>query len=383
MEVLTTTVPGLDHGTMYRVNLDRRVSVGFRAAELIRPATAPSFNENRIFAGEGFRYVNDGTGLGLTESIPVRFSDSTGSTTATDTLVIHITSPAGMPAITTQPVGASISSGQTATMSVAASGSAPLSYQWYSGLAPNTANPIAGATSSSFTTPVLDTGGQYLYWVRASNGVGVANSLNATVTVTETTTTATSSLATVTYSTSPQSVNWEATVTRATAALFGIPDGGVTFSVAGVGSPAGNVGFTSISPGVVKVTGTFTVPGQTPSGVYPISVTYHGSIPLYLGSSSDNGASLTIVGGAAQRSAGSDHSRRRSTATRTSRSARGSRRPPARRREASSSRASTRPWRSSPARRSRLSAPAPPRSSRRNPATRTGTPHRMSSKPWS
>ena len=83
-------------------------------------------------------------------------------------------------------------------MSVAASGSAPLSYQWYSGLAPNTANPIAGATSSSFTTPVLDTGGQYLYWVRASNGVGVANSLNATVTVTETTTTATSSPATVT-----------------------------------------------------------------------------------------------------------------------------------------------------------------------------------------
>ena len=104
MEVLTTTVPGLDHGTMYRVDRQTRIR-GVPGRRTHSPATAPSFNENRIFAGEGFRYVNDGTGLGLTESIPVRFSDSTGSTTATDTLVIHITSPAGMPAITTQPVG--------------------------------------------------------------------------------------------------------------------------------------------------------------------------------------------------------------------------------------------------------------------------------------
>src|ERR1700688_1612862 len=52
------------------------------------------------------------------------------------------------PTIMTQPASQTVMIGQTATFSVAASGTAPLSYQWMKNAAT-----IAGATSSSYTTP--------------------------------------------------------------------------------------------------------------------------------------------------------------------------------------------------------------------------------------
>ena len=52
-------------------------------------------------------------------------------------------------------------------MSVVATGSAPLSYQWYVGMIGSTASPIGGATSSGYTTPALI--GNTRYWVRVSN----------------------------------------------------------------------------------------------------------------------------------------------------------------------------------------------------------------------
>src|SRR5207249_3408170 len=56
------------------------------------------------------------------------------------------------PAITTQPANQTVTAGQTATFAVAASGTAPLSYQWQK----NGVN-IAGATLSSYTTPATAT----------------------------------------------------------------------------------------------------------------------------------------------------------------------------------------------------------------------------------
>jgi len=84
------------------------------------------------------------------------------------------------PAITTQPQDTTIFSGQTATLSVVASGSS-LSYQWYQGLSGDTSNPISGANSDTFTTPALmaDTS----YWVQVSNPVGNVDSDTATVTI--------------------------------------------------------------------------------------------------------------------------------------------------------------------------------------------------------
>src|SRR5690348_14978731 len=52
------------------------------------------------------------------------------------------------PTITTQPASQTVTAGQTATFSVVASGTAPLSYQWQKNGAT-----ISGATSASYTTP--------------------------------------------------------------------------------------------------------------------------------------------------------------------------------------------------------------------------------------
>jgi uncharacterized repeat protein (TIGR03803 family) len=84
------------------------------------------------------------------------------------------------PTITTQPLSQAIASGQTATLSVMASGDG-LSYQWYVGTTGTATNPIAGATASSYTTPALTS--TTSYWVRVSNSAGTADSNSATITV--------------------------------------------------------------------------------------------------------------------------------------------------------------------------------------------------------
>jgi hypothetical protein len=83
--------------------------------------------------------------------------------------------------IATQPQGASIPKNTTATLSVTAAGTGPFTYQWYRGSSPNTANPISGATSSTYITPRLSRG-TYTYWVRVTGACGVVNSNTATVT---------------------------------------------------------------------------------------------------------------------------------------------------------------------------------------------------------
>jgi hypothetical protein len=77
------------------------------------------------------------------------------------------------PAITVQPVDDEITSGETASFSVTATGSAPLSYRWYRGLVGDLSDPTDG-TSASYTTPVLTETTKY--WVRVGNSAGYVNS---------------------------------------------------------------------------------------------------------------------------------------------------------------------------------------------------------------
>ena len=83
------------------------------------------------------------------------------------------------PSITTQPGSQSVTAGQTATFSVAATGTAPLSYQWKkNGLA------VSGASSSAYTTlptSSSDTGAQFT--VVVSNSSGSVTSSAAVLTV--------------------------------------------------------------------------------------------------------------------------------------------------------------------------------------------------------
>ena len=89
------------------------------------------------------------------------------------------TSGGGSPSITTQPSNQTVTAGQTATFTVVASGTAPLSYQWQK----NGAN-ISGATSSSYTTPATTTSDSgSTFKVVVSNSAGTATSNSATLIV--------------------------------------------------------------------------------------------------------------------------------------------------------------------------------------------------------
>jgi hypothetical protein len=97
------------------------------------------------------------------------------ATSAAATLTVNVA-----PAITAQPVDQSVVQGQMATFSVAASGTAPLSYQWS-----KNGSPIAAATSASYTTPattLADDGS--IYTVAVSNVVSSVTSASATLSVT-------------------------------------------------------------------------------------------------------------------------------------------------------------------------------------------------------
>jgi len=83
------------------------------------------------------------------------------------------------PSVTTQPVSQTVTSGQTATFSVAASGTAPMTYQWQ-----KNGGAISGATSSTYQTPTTalsDNGSQFA--VVISNTAGPVTSSGATLTV--------------------------------------------------------------------------------------------------------------------------------------------------------------------------------------------------------
>jgi sulfatase modifying factor 1 len=91
-----------------------------------------------------------------------------------------VTESAETAAVDTQPASMSIYSGSTATLSVVAIGTAPLTYQWYQGSLGTTTTPV-GSNSASFTTPALTA--TTTYWVRVSNATGNVSSALATVTV--------------------------------------------------------------------------------------------------------------------------------------------------------------------------------------------------------
>jgi large repetitive protein len=84
-------------------------------------------------------------------------------------------------AISQHPQNITIPKNTATTLTVTASGSGTLAYQWYKGTSPSTTTPVSGATSSSYTTTSL-TKGTYTYWVRVTGTCGVVNSNTATVT---------------------------------------------------------------------------------------------------------------------------------------------------------------------------------------------------------
>ena len=162
------------------------------------------------------------------------------------------------PTITTAPVNQTVTAGQTATFTVVAAGTAPLSYQWQK----NAVN-IVGATTTSYTTAVTTTDSGSTFAVVVTNTAGTVTSAAATLTVnpapvaptittppTNQTVTAgqTATFTVVAAGTAPLSYQWQknavnivgATTTSYTTAVTTTADSGSTFNVV-VTNTAGTV----------------------------------------------------------------------------------------------------------------------------------------------
>ncbi len=90
-----------------------------------------------------------------------------------------ISVPPVSPTITTQPQSQSAVIGQTVAFSVFASGTDPLSYQWYF----NTNTPLAGGTEAMLTLNSVQTSNAGSYFVIVTNNYGAKTSIVATLTV--------------------------------------------------------------------------------------------------------------------------------------------------------------------------------------------------------
>lgn len=105
-------------------------------------------------------------------------TNAAGSATSNTATLAVTASPVG-PTITTQPANQTVTAGQTATFSVVAIGTAPLSYQWQK----NNSN-IANATSASYMTPATVSGDSgATFRVMISNSVKTVTSNPAMLTV--------------------------------------------------------------------------------------------------------------------------------------------------------------------------------------------------------
>ena len=106
-------------------------------------------------------------------------SNSVGNVTSRAAM-LTVTATAVAPGITTQPANQSVQAGQSASFSVVATGSAPLTYQWR-----RNGTAISGATGALYKTPVTSSADNgAVYAVVVSNAVGSITSANATLTVT-------------------------------------------------------------------------------------------------------------------------------------------------------------------------------------------------------
>jgi outer membrane protein assembly factor BamB len=84
------------------------------------------------------------------------------------------------PTITTQPVNAAGTVGSTATFTVVAAGTAPLTYQWQ-----KNGTAISGATAASYTTPALQIGDDgAMFAVVVTNSAGTVTSSSAKLSIT-------------------------------------------------------------------------------------------------------------------------------------------------------------------------------------------------------
>jgi len=176
------------------------------------------------------------------------------------------------PSITTQPVSADVPLGQTATFSVAVTGTAPFSYQWQ-----KNGTAVSGAISSTYTTPpTTASDNRALFAVVVTNRVGSATSTTATLNIVAATG--------VVVQVSPNSATVSlGTTEQFTTTVSGSSNTAVTWSVVGAGC-------SGAACGTISTGGLYTPPASVPSPA-TVSVT----VTSVADPTKSASASITIV----------------------------------------------------------------------------------------
>ena len=137
-------------------------------------------NGTDISGANSSTYKTPATSMGDNAAVfTVAVSNSAGTATSTEAR-LTVTATAEAPTVTTQPADQTVITGASASFSVSATGTSPLTYQWKKdGIA------IPGATSSTYTIAATSLTDSAVFAVVVSNGAGTAASSNATLTVTD------------------------------------------------------------------------------------------------------------------------------------------------------------------------------------------------------
>ena len=240
---------------------------------VVATGTAPlsyqwSKNGVAINGATSASYTTPATALADTGSVfTVEVSNSAGGQMS-NSAVLTVTATAVAPTITTQPQNQSVQVGSTATFSVVASGTAPLSYQWS-----KNGTAITGATSASYTTPptvIGDNGSSFSVVVTNAVGAQSSNTVFLSVSAVAPSITtqpqnlsvnvsASATFSVVASGTAPLSYQWSkngTAITGATSASYTTPatvigDNGSTFTVMvsnSAGSLASNAAALTVNP---------------------------------------------------------------------------------------------------------------------------------------
>ncbi|NRA81642.1 MAG: immunoglobulin domain-containing protein [Pseudoalteromonas sp.] len=136
----------------------------YRGGVAVSGATAASYGVVAALADDG-------------DSVYVEVTDDNG-TVQSNTVTLNVTTVPQLPVITEQPTPQTAAVGDTATFSVTATSSSPLSYQWY-----RDGSPVLGETNSTFsiTPEAEDEGGEVYVLVNNANGTVQSNTVTFTV----------------------------------------------------------------------------------------------------------------------------------------------------------------------------------------------------------
>jgi HYDIN/CFA65/VesB family protein/immunoglobulin I-set domain protein len=183
-----------------------------------------------------------------------------------------VTAVQAAPTITTQPASQTVIAGQTATFTVAATGTAPMSYQWK-----KTGAVISGATSSTYTTPataITDNAAQFT--VVVTNSAGSATSAAAILTVNAATRLLNPSATSLNFGNVTVSTSSSQNATLTNAGNSSLTISNVSISGAGFGVTGLSTGLI-LNPGqAATLTATFT-PATTGSASGSVTVTSNAS----------------------------------------------------------------------------------------------------------